>query len=153
SVTPTIAPTPTASGSYTGLYLGVTETSVLGSANMMIDCYGGTSAATHVFGVTNGGVISQYKGVATTNAGVASIVAASLLTAQSAAITATTILATSTAPGKGMYRVSYVADVTTAATNSSSLGGAAGFTITFTNANGDTVSKTSNPTTPVISAG
>lgn len=153
SVTPTIAQTSTASGSYTGLYLGVTETGVLGTANMMIDCYGGSSAATHVFGVTNKGVISQYKGATTVKAGVGSIVAASLLTAQSAAITATTILATSTTPGAGMYRVSYVANVTTAASVSSALGGTAGFTITFTNANGDTASKTSNPTTAIISAG
>ena len=72
------------------------------------------------------------------------------LTAQSAAISATTILAVP-GTGAGMYRISYVASVTTAGTTSS-LGGAAGFQVTYTDKN-DSVVKTSNPTTPTISAG
>ncbi len=77
--------------------------------------------------------------------GAANIVAKSLLTAQSAAIAATTVYAI---PGgqAGMYRISYVANVTRAATTQSILGGSLGFQIQFTNANGDTLTKASNPT-------
>lgn len=74
-----------------------------------------------------------------------------LFTARSAAIAATTLYAVP-ATQKGMYRVSYEASITQAATTSSSLGGANGFQVKFTNGNGDSVVKTSNPTTPVVSA-
>jgi len=97
------------------------------------------------------GQINSYNGVATAGAGVASIVAVANLTAQSAAITPTTLYAVP-ASGTGFYRVSWVATVTTAATISSSLGGTAGFQLVYTDAD-DAVVKTSNPTTPTISAG
>ncbi len=83
--------------------------------------------------------------IPTGTGGAANIVAKSLLTAQAAAIAATTVYAI---PGgqAGMYRISYVANVTRAATTQSILGGSLGFQIQFTNANGDTAVKTSNPT-------
>jgi hypothetical protein len=78
-------------------------------------------------------------------AGVANIVAKSILTAQSAAIAATTIFAVPST-GAGLYRVSWVATVTQAATTQSILGGTFGFQTKYTNGNGDTVVKTINPT-------
>lgn len=72
------------------------------------------------------------------------IIAKSLLTAQSAAITATTLYAIPSA-GAGLYRVSFVATVTQAATTQSILGGSAGFQVKYTNGNGDTVVKTQSP--------
>lgn len=83
--------------------------------------------------------------------GASNIVARSVLTAQGAAIAATTLFAVPSS-GAGFYRISYVATITRAATTSSVLGGAVGFQVKFTNGNGDSVVKTSNPTTPTISA-
>lgn len=74
------------------------------------------------------------------------------LTGQSAAQAAQLVFATGTSPGAGLYRISYVATITTVDGVASVLGGANGFQIIFTNANGDAVVKTSNPTTPNISA-
>jgi hypothetical protein len=51
-----------------------------------------------------------------------------------------------------MWRINYVATVTTVDSSTFTLGGTGGFQDTFTNGNGDTHSKTSNPTTPAISA-
>ncbi len=88
------------------------------------------------------------------NAGVPQIGAGpAKLTAQSAAISAALAFATGTAPGAGLYRISYVATVTTVDAGGSTLGGANGFQLIFTNANGDSVVKTSNPTAVVVSAG
>ena len=61
----------------------------------------------------------------------ARLVAAVDLTAQTAAIAATTLYAVP-ASGVGMYRVSYSAKVTTVATTSSMLGGATGFQVKYT---------------------
>jgi hypothetical protein len=97
------------------------------------------------------GKISKYDNVATVRGGIPAILASSLLTAQAAAITATTIYAVPAA-GVGLYRISYVATITTAGTTSV-LGGATGFQVIYTNGNGDTVVKTSNPTTPNVSSG
>lgn len=83
--------------------------------------------------------------------GIGNIVAKSTLTAQVAAITATTIFAIPSF-GAGMYRISYVATVTTAAGGGTpALGGTTGFQVKYTNSS-DAVVKTSNPTTPTISA-
>jgi hypothetical protein len=62
------------------------------------------------------------------------------LTAQTAAIGATTIYAVP-ATGAGMYRVTWNAKVTTAGTTSSTLGGAGGFQVTYTDAD-DSVTLT-----------
>jgi hypothetical protein len=79
------------------------------------------------------------------------IVAKSSLTGKSAALTATTIYAVPST-GAGLYRVSWRASVTTAGSVSSSLGGTNGFQVSYTDLN-DSVVKTSNPTTPTVSAG
>jgi hypothetical protein len=97
------------------------------------------------FGTTTTGGVTNYKNVATAGAGIAPIYVASNLTAQSAAIAATTIYAVPAA-GAGMYRVSWDATVTTAATTSSILGGANAFQVKYTD-NDDAVVKTSAPTT------
>lgn len=76
------------------------------------------------------------------------IVASARLTAQSAAIAATTIYAVPTSQ-PGMYEVAWQASVTTVDTTSSTLGGAAGFQVKFTDAN-DSVVKTS--AVPVITS-
>jgi hypothetical protein len=51
-----------------------------------------------------------------------------------------------------MWRINYVATVTTVDSSSFALGGTTGFQDTFTNGNGDTHTKTSNPTSPAVSA-
>lgn len=104
--------------------------------------------------VSLSGKITTYAGIATVSGGVPIIVAKALLTNQSATITATTIYAIPVGQ-KGMYRVAYTATITTAAAGSGSssiLGDTNGFQITYTNANGDSVVKTSNPTSPQVGA-
>lgn len=96
-------------------------------------------------------LISKYNNIATVSNGVPSELATVDLTAQSAAITATTLYAIPST-GAGMYRVSWVATVTTAASTSSVLGGTNGFQLKYTDGN-DSVVKTSNPTTVTSSAG
>lgn len=80
------------------------------------------------------------------------VVAKSLLTAQSAAIAATTVYSIPSGAA-GFYRINFVATITTAASGgangpSSALGGPQGFQAKYTNALGDTVVKTSNPNLP-----
>ena len=70
---------------------------------------------------------------------------------QTAALSAVALVPAASNPG-GMWRISYVATVTTVDSASFALGGTSGFQDTFTNGNGDTHSKTSNPTAPAISA-
>ena len=83
--------------------------------------------------------------------GAANIVAKSLLTAQSAAIAATTLYSIPSS-GAGLYRVCFVSSITQAATTSCSLGGSTGFQLKYTNALGDSVVKTQTFTSPAISA-
>jgi hypothetical protein len=71
------------------------------------------------------------------------------LTAQSAAITATNLIAS--APQTGMYRISWSADITTAATTSSVLGGTNGFQVGYTSPT-DSVAKLTVPGNSVTSA-
>lgn len=88
-------------------------------------------------------LITSYNGVATVGNGVGAIVARSDLTSQSAAITATTLYAVP-ASGAGLYRVSFNASITTAATTSCELGGpanTAGFRLIHTSPT-DSVVKT-----------
>jgi hypothetical protein len=114
----------------------------------------GTGTSTQGACVLNGTVtlaktVTSYNGNTLVRGGVGSIFAATDLTAQGAAISATNIIAS--CPSTALYRVTYVATVTRAATTSCVLGGAAGFQLKFTNAS-DSVVKTSNPTTVVSSA-
>jgi hypothetical protein len=78
------------------------------------------------------------------------IVATIDLTGQTAAI-GSTLLYAIPAGQVGMYRVSWVATVTTAATTSCILGGTNGLQLVYTNAD-DSVVKTTNPTTITLSA-
>jgi hypothetical protein len=94
------------------------------------------------------GKVIKYNGVATVSAGVPAEYATSDLTAQSAAITATTLYATT---ATGMYRVSWSSDITTAATASSSLGGTNGFQVLYTSPT-DSVVKTTVAGNSVTSA-
>jgi len=96
------------------------------------------------------GTVISYDGNATVKAGIPSILAApTKLTGQQAAQSAVSIVASAAA---GMWRISYVAYITQVDTVSSVLGGVTGFAVNFTDPD-DSVAKTSNPTTPTISAG
>jgi len=66
------------------------------------------------------------------------------LTGQSAAISATTIFAVPAA-GLGMYRVSWVATITTVDAVSSVLGGATGFQVKYTDGDDSVVKTTAAP--------
>jgi hypothetical protein len=97
-------------------------------------------------------LIVNYGGTATVSQGVPSEIVTIDLTAQSAAITSTNIIAS--APRSGMYRVSWSADITTAAsggTPSSTLGGANGFQVSYTSPT-DSVSKTTVAGNSITSA-
>jgi hypothetical protein len=125
----------------------------------------GVAGLVFQYGLTGGNdlgiFISTYLGNSTAGAGATCTFAKSNLTAQAAAITATTIYAvpnTANRTRSGLYRVSYSASITTAATTSCTLGGANGFQVLYTNVN-DSVVKTSpagptsstNATTTMIS--
>lgn len=94
------------------------------------------------------GTILAYKNISTVRNGVPAEYASSDLTAQSAAITATTLYA---AASTGAYRISWSAAITTAATVSSVLGGTNGFQVTYTSPT-DSVSKTTVSGASVTSA-
>ncbi len=81
--------------------------------------------------VTLSGKVTNYNGIATVSDGVPAEYAKADLTAQAAAIAATTLYAVP-ASGAGMYRICWVAKVTTAATTSSTLGGTNGFRLLYT---------------------
>lgn len=80
--------------------------------------------------------MTRYQDVATVAAGIPAIYAQSNLTAQSAAIAATNLKAST--DFAGLYRISWAAKVTTAATTSSVLGGTNGFQVVYTD-NDDSV--------------
>lgn len=84
------------------------------------------------------GFVSRYGNIATVSGGVPSELAVSDLTAQVAAITATTLYATT---ATGMYRVSWSATITTVDGVSSVLGGTGGFQVLYTSPT-DSVVKT-----------
>ena len=85
------------------------------------------------------GKVTTYNGFATTNNGLSSVVSFADKTAQGAAIAAT-LLYVVPAGGNGVYRISWVATVTRAATTSSTLGGATGFQIDYVDPD-DSVTK------------
>jgi hypothetical protein len=91
------------------------------------------------------GKVSQYEAIATVSKGVAPIYAQVNLTAQSAAIGATTIYAVPAA-GAGQYRINFVAKVTRAGSVSSTLGGTNGFRIIYTDQDDSVVTTTGNIT-------
>lgn len=139
SVNPQVNQTSTSSGNYTGILVNIVETSLKGTDNRLLDLQAGASGGTSEFTITNAGVIKTYAAAATVGQGVASEIVTVDLTAQSAAITATNL--TASAPRTGMYRISWSADITTAASSSSVLGGTNGFQIGYTSPT-DSVAKT-----------
>lgn len=144
-----IAPTieGTTSGATTALLVNPTYTLTgLTGTNSLLDLQ---ASSVSKFRVNTSGAVTVAAGNAATKNGVAATISTSIKTAQTAAQSAVSLV-TST-PAVGMWRISFVANITTAGTTST-LGGTTGFQITFTNGNGDAVSKTSNPTTPTISA-
>jgi hypothetical protein len=92
----------------------------------------GNGTAGDTTGNLSFGKVIKYNGVSTVRAGVPSIVATIALTAQSAAIANGTALYSVPAGGAGLYRVTVYAKITTASDISSTLGGAGGFTLTWT---------------------
>lgn len=86
------------------------------------------------------GMCTVYEGLTLTGNGLPHQVATVDLTAQGAAIGATTIYAVP-ASGAGRYRITFIATVTRAATTSSTLGGTAGYQVIYTD-NDDSVVKT-----------
>lgn len=89
------------------------------------------------------GKIAQYDNVATVAGGIPAERAQANLPGQTAAIAPTTIYAV---PADGLYRVNYVAKVTTPASVSSVLGGAVGFQIVYTDADDSVVvTSAANP--------
>lgn len=139
-VLPTINQTSTSSGNYTGLLVNVIETSLKGSANLLLDLQAGATGGTSEFAVNNSGVVTKYAATTTVGQGIPSEIGTVVdSTAQSAAITATNIIAS--APRTGMYRISMSATITTASSTSSILGGTNGFQVGFTSPT-DSVAKT-----------
>jgi hypothetical protein len=84
------------------------------------------------------GTFSKYNSIATVANGVPAECGLADLTGQTAAKAATTLYAVPAA-GAGIYRISWVAKVTTAATTSSVLGGTNGFQVTYTDADDSVV--------------
>jgi hypothetical protein len=137
-VNPVLNQTGSASGSYTGILLSAVETALLGGSNKFLDLQGGTGGTTSRFTINNSGIVSNYNTIATVRNGVPASYAKSDLTAQSAAITATTLYA---AASTGAYRISWSAAITTASDGSSVLGGTNGFQVLYTSPT-DSVVKT-----------
>ena len=137
-VSPTVNQTSSASGSYIAMKVSVTETALLGSANKFFLCQGGSGGSTSEYEINNSGIVDIYNGVATVRNGQPAEYASADSVSQSAAIAATTILST---PQTGAYRISWSADITTAASGSSVLGGTAGFQVVYTSPT-DSVVKT-----------
>lgn len=108
----------------------------------------GFSASTGVLS----GKLTTYNNIATVQNGVPAAYASSDLTAQQAAIAATTLYAVP-ASGQGRYRISWSADITTAAATpaTSVLGGTSGFQVIYTSPT-DSVVKTTVPGNSTTSA-
>jgi len=98
----------------------------------------GNATAGDTTGSLSFGKVIKYNGVATVSGGVPAELAVSDLTAQVAAISATTVYATT---ATGMYRISWSAAITTASDGSSVLGGSNGFQVLYTSPT-DSVVKT-----------
>ena len=129
-----------------GTTFGAPDTGIsrLGAASLAI----GNGTASDTTGSLSFGKVIKYNGTATVRNGIAAEYASSDLTAQSAAITATTLLS---APQTGMYKVSWSATITTASDISSVLGGTNGFQVIYTSPT-DSVAKTTVPGNSVTSS-
>jgi hypothetical protein len=117
------------------------------SSDLTVGSFTSSQAGRTYFNTTTG-LVKVYDGAELNT--LAPVRIKSNLTAQSAAISATTLFAVPANQG-GLYRITWEASITTADGTSSSLGGSTGFQVKFTNLN-DSVVKTSNPTTATVSA-
>jgi hypothetical protein len=132
--------------------LTFTQSGSTGAASVLVPML--SVGASPGFTVNNSGMVTTVAENATTgfngidSPGIPSVLAAVTATAQSAAISGATILA-SPPVTIGLYRISFVATVTTAATAAGVLGGSTGFTVTYKNGNGDSLSKTTALATPI----
>lgn len=108
--------------------------------------YGGTNllvkglqvGTAQQFIIDTSGLCAMYNNIATTGKGIPAIYGVFDQNSNTAAIAATTLFTPSTL---GLYRVSWVASIQTAATTSSVLGGTNGFQLKYTDGN-DSVVKT-----------
>lgn len=95
---------------------------------------GGTPTLTGLLGrLQSNTVFNVYNGIALQNDGIPSEVASILLTAQTAAITTTTLYAVPSATASALYRLSWSSKVTTVAGTSSTLGA---LTVVYTDPDG-----------------
>lgn len=106
--------------------------------------------------VNSSGVVTKYNNTALVSGGIPAIVASVSRTAQSAAITATDLLASGSVV-TGRYRVSAFAQVTTNSGSGGILGGATGIVLTFkdgagNNAQSVTMATATSAGTPAITA-
>lgn len=136
-----------ANGAVTGFLISAVETAV-GGTHLMLDLQAGSAGTTSVLAINNSGVVTKYASTTLVSQGMPSEIVTVDLTAQTAAIAATTLIS---APRSGMYRISWSADITTAATTSSILGGTNGFQVVFTSPT-DSVVKTTVAGNSVTSA-
>jgi hypothetical protein len=135
----------TTSGNTTALLVNPTYTLTnLTGTNLLLDLQ---SSSTSKLSVNTSGVVTRVAGNATTKQGISSTISTSIKTAQAAALSGTSLVTTT--PSAGMWRISFVATITTAATAAGVLGGTTGFTITYVNGNGDSVTKTTALSTPL----
>lgn len=153
-LTPTINQTGGSNGTVRLLSAYAVNTALVGTEYLL--ALGTTSASglggtlTDKLLIDNNGITKNYAGIATVSQGQPAEYATVDLTAQTAAITATTLYAVP-AGGAGMYRISWSATITTAASVSSVLGGTNGFQILYTSPT-DSVVKTTVTGNSITSA-
>lgn len=151
---PTINQTGGANGTVRVLASYPVNTALVGTEYLLAlgtsSATGPTGTLTDLFLVNSAGLTKNYAGIATVSQGQPAEYATVDLTAQTAAITATTLYAVPAA-GQGMYRISWSATITTAASVSSVLGGTNGFQILYTSPT-DSVVKTTVSGNSVTSA-
>jgi hypothetical protein len=111
-----------------------------GQANDLLDML--DSSGTLLTGFDFNGKLIKYNGITTVSNGVPAEYAKVDLTAQTAAITATTLY---TPTATGMYRISIYIQITTAASVSSVLGGATGFVLTYNDGDGNVAQSDTVP--------
>jgi len=152
-IQPTINQTGTSTGNYTALLVNVTETSLKGSANLLLDLQAGATGGTSEFSISNTGIITKYNATATAGIGSTTVFSAdsqTALTANYNAGSAKTLIATPVAGG--IYRISGAQAINRAATTSSTF---PSLTLGYTDAGGiartiTLVSTSTTNTTAVV---
>ena len=104
NIAPIINQTSSASGSYTALNIAVTETSLKGTANLLINASAGTAGTTSEFAINNTGLAVVYGQQPTVKRGLAAILDTSVLTAQASAISGQGLVASTPAVGKNSIK-------------------------------------------------